>query len=59
MANNKNKESVKFQGDMLIFCDFIRVFVSRGRLEKLCLKMSTLNMLGTSNLTFFIKTSNI
>ena len=28
MANNKNKKSVKFQGDMLNFCDFIRVFVS-------------------------------
>ena len=27
MANNKNKKSVKFQGDMLNFCDFIQVFV--------------------------------
>ena len=27
MDNNKNKKSVKFQGDMLIFCDFIQVFV--------------------------------
>ena len=27
MENNKNKKSVKFQGDMLIFCDFIQVFV--------------------------------
>ena len=27
MENNKNKRSVKFQGDMLIFCDFIQVFV--------------------------------
>ena len=25
--NNKNKKSVKFQGDMLNFCDFIQVFV--------------------------------
>ena len=27
MENNKNKKSVKFQGDMLIFCDFIQVYV--------------------------------
>ena len=27
MENNKNKKSVKFQGDMLNFCDFIMVFV--------------------------------
>ena len=27
MENDKNKKSVKFQGDMLIFCDFIQVFV--------------------------------
>ena len=27
MENNKNKKSVKFQGDMLSFCDFIQVFV--------------------------------
>ena len=27
MENNKNKKSVKFQGDMLNFCDFIKVFV--------------------------------
>ena len=27
MKNNKNKKSVKFQGDMLNFCDFIQVFV--------------------------------
>ena len=30
MENNKNKKSVKFQGDMLIFCDFIQVFVFTG-----------------------------
>ena len=24
MENNKNKKSVKFQGDMLNFCDFIQ-----------------------------------
>ena len=27
VENNKNKRSVKFQGDMLNFCDFIQVFV--------------------------------
>ena len=27
MENNKNKKSVKFQGDMLNLCDFIQVFV--------------------------------
>ena len=27
MENNKKKKSVKFQGDMLNFCDFIQVFV--------------------------------
>ena len=27
MENNKNKKSVKFQGDMLSFFDFIQVFV--------------------------------
>ena len=27
MKNNKNKKSVKFQGDMLNYCDFIQVFV--------------------------------
>ena len=27
MENNKNKKSVKFQGDILNFCDFIKVFV--------------------------------
>ena len=27
MENNKNKKSMKFQGDMLNFCDFIQVFV--------------------------------
>ena len=27
MENNKNKKSVKFQGDMSIFYDFIQVFV--------------------------------
>ena len=27
VENNKNKKSVKFQGDMLNLCDFIQVYV--------------------------------
>ena len=27
VENNKNKKSVKFQGDMLNFCDLIQVYV--------------------------------
>ena len=27
VENNKNKKSVQFQGDMLVYCDFIQVFV--------------------------------
>ena len=27
VENNKNKKSLKFQGDVLNFCDFIQVFV--------------------------------
>ena len=27
VENNKNKKSIKFQGDMLNFCDFIQVYV--------------------------------
>ena len=27
VENNKNNKSVKFQGDMLNFCDFIQVYV--------------------------------
>ena len=27
VENNKNKMSIKFQGDMLNFCDFILVYV--------------------------------
>ena len=27
VENNKNKKTVKFQGDMLNFCDFIQVYV--------------------------------
>ena len=38
MENNKNKKSVKFQGDMLNFCDFILVFVFTTNHH---LKMST------------------
>ena len=27
VENNKNKKSIKFQGDRLKFCDFIQVYV--------------------------------
>ena len=27
VENNKNKKPIKFQGDMLNFCDFIQIFV--------------------------------
>ena len=27
VENNKNKKSLKFQGNVLIFCDFIQVYV--------------------------------
>ena len=37
MENYKNKKSVKFQGDMLNFCDFIQVFVfTRNHHLKVC-----------------------
>ena len=42
MENNKNKKSVKFQGDMLNFYDFIQVFVFttnhhlKGRTSSAC-----------------------
>ena len=39
MENNKNKKSVKFQGDMLNFCDFIQVFVfTPNHHLKVCVK---------------------
>ena len=46
MENNKNKKSVKFQGDMLNLCDFIQVFVFtrnhhlKGSLYNIGLKLS-------------------
>ena len=44
MENNKNKKSVKFQGDMLNFCDFIQVFViTRNHHLKLYICSDTLN----------------
>ena len=39
MENNKNKKSVKFQGDMLNFCDFIQVFVFTRNHHLKALKM--------------------
>ena len=42
MENNKNKKSVKFQGGMLNFCDFIQVFVftTNHHLKKINEKIS-------------------
>ena len=39
MENNQNKKSVKFQGRMFHFCDFIQVFVftRNHHLKKLCI----------------------
>ena len=51
MENNKNKKSVKFQGDMLNFCDFIQVFVFtpnhhlKGRKPEEDLKMQHIQLL--------------
>ena len=41
MENNKNKKSVKFQGDMLNFCDFIQVFVftPNHHLKQACIQL--------------------
>ena len=41
VENNKNKKSVKFQGDMLNFCDFIQVFAftrNHHLKQRLCLE---------------------
>ena len=38
MENNKNKKSVKFQGDMLNFYDFIQVFVFTTNHHLKCVK---------------------
>ena len=49
MENNKNKKSVKFQGDMLNFCDFIQVFVfTRNHHLKGCYGMH-------NNTSFYVK----
>ena len=46
MENNKNKKSVKFQGDTLIFCDFIQVFVfTRNHHLNTCNKVLTAKLL--------------
>ena len=55
MENNKNKKSVKFQGDMLNFCDFIQVFVFTRNHHLKCNKSATSNIqsnLGDSNADF-------
>ena len=49
MENNKNKKSVKFQGDMLNFCDFIQVFVFTRNHH---LKLKTANKLNAFKVIF-------
>ena len=41
VEKNKNKKSVKFQGDMVIFCDFIQVYVftTNHHLNKILITM--------------------
>ena len=57
MENNKNKKSVKFEGDMLNFCDFIQVFVftTNHHLKTPVLKILVLKNPGSS----IIDTSNM
>ena len=55
MENNKNKKTVKFQGDTLIFCDFIQVFVfTRNHHLKPELFLSQINLYTFSD-TFFLE----
>ena len=42
MENDKNKKSVKFQGDMLKFCDFIQVFVFTTNHHLNCILLITI-----------------
>ena len=60
MENNKNKKSVKFQGDMLNFYDFIQVFVfttnhhlNKGYHVLLMLRKITFNMIVPGPLKLF------
>ena len=50
MENDKNKKSVKFQGDMLNFCDFTQVFVFTTN-HHLKFKISTKTSRGTKDST--------
>ena len=58
VENNKNKKSVKFQGDMLNFCDFIQVFVftRNHHLNELHSVMPPFMSKMTLERTFFCKT---
>ena len=47
MENNKNKRSMKFQGDMFFFCDFIQVFVFTRNHLKLELVVFIFNFVRT------------
>ena len=56
MENNKNKKSVKFQGDMLNFCDFIQVFVFTTNHH---LNISSCMNLGETQLVYSVKANLI
>ena len=51
VENNKNKKSVKFQGDMLNFCDFIQIFVftTNHHLKSFEIIVCTLSMILPKN----------
>ena len=61
VENNKNKKSVKFQGDMLNFCDFIQVFVftRNHHLNLIFLKIQTVSNYGLKNYFTSFKISPI
>ena len=56
MANNKNKKSVKFQGDMLNFYDFIQVYkFTTNHHLKLKVYGKFINNLISSNMHLFLQ----
>ena len=40
VENNKNKKSIKFQGDMLNLCDFFQVFVFTTNIYRFISRLS-------------------
>ena len=55
MENNKNKKSVKFQGDMLNFYDFIQVFVFTTNHHLKCYNDYCIGSEQVSNLAVIIR----